>query len=347
MSNYPISQTLLLLSTSNHGELLSPTLLSSQEEVDEIFGGRMSQAFSQAIPAKPPSIWGVRIPNISSNEDLYFALQDAYDLLLTFPADIIVPVDAFADLEINIKDNYNKNLSFVSQLGEFCKNSWSLGSYKIGLLGVSPNIDSEEDLIELNFKSDLEISNNNLQYSPFIGICAGSVIYKTNLDSYYDSPVISLAASIASQSEMRGLTNIKVSGSFVNPYMSDHIHRLMARNGIMSIQNNPRRGNVLYKAITCAEKNPYSNLTSMRILGNLLSIIKDKSDPFIGEFIGSEINGRTLRVLIDDILKSYEHIKSYDYDIHYKNNDCYLSLDLQLRGEITSITTITKLGSSR
>ena len=340
---HPISQTLLLISSSEHGEFFSPTFIPNQEYADNEFGGQLARAYSEASQARAPAIWGMRIPSTSSPEELYFSFQDAYDVLQTFPADIIVPVGAYADQKLTIKEPTGRPASFARQLGRFCQSSWNLGSHKLGLIGTTFNYESPLDLLSYHFYDEMNDLRFGEHFGPFVSVCASRARYLSYEESYDNNTVVSVAGAIAAQDPSLGLTNIVVNGSLQIPNMPDRIHRTLARNGMMSIQKNPRRGNVLYKAITGSTQSPYHSLTAMRMLANVLSIIREQSDQYFGDPVDASLGGKDLEDTIVEILDKHSSIIDYNYSLYYRNDTCFLDLEILLRGEITAIKTVARL----
>lgn len=336
---------MLLIGSAPSGPLYSPTYISEPKEIDQYFGGRLARAYRQAYYAGAPAIWVVRIPAATSFDELYISLQEAYDRLISFKADIVVPIDAYANVPLSLVDAEGRQATFARQLAAFCHMSWTFGSYKLGILPtiLEPGADYEE-LLAMPREYDIGTPDAPVDAARYIGIAGLSVKYSDTNGSYDDSPAISIAASMLAQEPVSGLTNISVPWIASLPYQyPPKVHRRLAQAGIMTVCNSVRKGHVLYQAVTCSQQPATRSFTSMRIVANVLGQIQEATDKYLGEYAGRIIDGATLEQQIEAVLENHHGLRDYQYTVTQDQDTYNLELSLCVRGEIASIATLTQL----
>lgn len=339
MDKYLPSQTVLLIGTAERGEYWKPRFCYDKHFATETFGGELARHVHACMDAGAPRVWAVRVFEDDDPDQIYFQMDDLYKMLFAFPADIVVPTNVFPEVALNFKNKDGQNFSFARQLATFCMNSWEVGSYKLGLIGMNPGLNDVTQLINsYHFYDDMIEKQDGVGFEvgQYIGLCALSAHYQSEDEASDISLVSSLAGAIANRSTEKGLSNTLVPGlKHLNYDFHPSVYRQLSQHGIMTVVPS-RHGNVLYKSITGSKRAPYDNFSAMRALGNILASIDEKSDKLVGNLINPS-DVAHLNTVIDSILSSHAMIKDYSFSLEQYQEELVLIMDLMLHGEITSM----------
>ena len=322
-------------------------------------------AFFVCNPSKLNLYGGQCGLNYSKNL-LYTSLEKTYEILESFPIDIIIPVDAFLDdlypddseneeFQYNMKyyqptkdyltaDTLGNQRTFMDQLINFCINQLNFGQVTTGVLGFNPvytwttNYLYESDNIVEMYKHCFDYNKHlctNKDYSFLVSVVAGDIAY--NKGTLIDNGYLAYGAFNASIQLNIGNTNIKVSDSIdlYNEFSEEKLAYL-AENGIVTFRHSPLYDSVVvYDGVTAFNKKE-SFLTlycNIRMIQLCISYLNKLYQFYIGlnfnELMDKgKIEKDTEHIL--SILASRNVITEYDFRLTPDYKKGYLTVELEL-----------------
>ena len=336
------ARNLLIVGTSNTGNYMEPTYVSSLGEVLYHYtSGTLVQSAREAYNAGCRNLYLMRINNDGedlSKEQIYERLTEAYKLLNGFYSDIVMLSDVYYDDEID----------FASQLVEFL---YTNQRPTIGVMAVKPIGDEEENVYVENLISgkrtfDIPGSNGIIDGGAYLSVVAAEPIfnygnyneYSSNGAAVYAGLISSLEANYSTTNKtLYGVGNLNISFSDAN--ISE-----LRNNGFITFSYNKRKGYVPLAGITHSNISTWTNLTRIRICNEALCRIYHVCEDFIGEPAYQYLSDieASIRDQLDNMLSQGK--MSY-YNIEVRNesptsDEVEFLLEILPVGEISSIQTM-------
>ena len=312
-------------------------------------------------------LYGGQCGLLYSKNLLYTSLTKTYDMLESFPIDIVIPVDAFLDdlypddsensqYQYNMKyyqpikdyltpDNFGNMRSFLNQLINFCINQLNFGCVTTGIIGFN-SISSwttdylyESDYAVEMYKHCLEYNMalcDNKAYAFLVSCVAGDIGY--NKSDIIDNGYLAYGAYNASVQINVGNTNKKISDTIkLYNEFSEEILADLASNGIVTFRHSPLYESVVvYDGITATTKkdSPLRLYCNVRMIQMCISYLNDLFQFYIGLDFHNLIDKRIINNNINNILSilvSKNVITNYHYELEpdYENHTLTVNLDLQ------------------
>jgi len=154
------SENIVIIGCSDSGPILDPMYIRNHKEATDTFGnGRLVDAYNEARLSGGQHIYLIRLGETLSEQETYDQLHQAYRILSTFPAHILIPLDAYID----------STLDFAGQLCDFLYDE--LQAKCVGIIGAKPREQSYDDFVTDLIKND-RMSNG------FKGTSDGEVVDK-------------------------------------------------------------------------------------------------------------------------------------------------------------------------
>lgn len=262
--------------------------------------------------------------NSMSKSEQYDALDDAYELLENYSADIIVPMETYLD---DTKTTYDDetgqaetiNAGFATQFSTFLTNLHDNTGEAIGIMGVKRPTsvtlagiaDWVEKLTEISTTDTTRGANimaalddHRIQVIAIENVISHNEIstpYLSTCEAMYAGLIASLKPEVAT-------TNKSMSGIYGTRYSLSNA-QLDALTGSRYVtQRVGRNGRlVITSGVTAAASgSDYTRLSTVRIVNAALDMVRDAGDPFIGE----PNNDRTRAALRTAIDKGLNAMKS-------------------------------------
>ena len=270
---------------------------------------------------------------------LYNCLQRTYDLLESFPIDIIVPVDAFIDdiypydaedeqYQYDMKyyqstrdyltaDIHNKPRSYMDQLINFCVNQLNFGQVTTGIMGfntlqgwttdILSDADIAKDRLIECFKYNQEICINR-DYAFLVSVVAGDIKY--NMGTIINNGYLAYAGFNASITINSGNTNIPVSDhiELYSEFSEDALKEL-ADIGIVTFRHSPLYNKVVVYDGTTAYYNSddkkypaLKEYCNVRMIQMCISYLNILFQYYIGLNLNELIDNKIIDTNITEIL---------------------------------------------
>lgn len=300
-------------------------------------------------------------------ERMYELLTKAYELLMDYDVDIVVPLDVYAD------DSASGNRNFADQLANFCAAVSMANSETIGIIGVKPLADI--DLNSIKAKADalcapganehfLKDANGNFIYDDkgnkidvgrFICVVAGpeAVVQNEQL-GLYATPAASLLAGLVSMLPPHyGPLNKTVTGvmGLRYNYSLSQLNRLTGAQYV-TLRTRPGSSSVIVTDAPTAS-NPasdYRRLTTMRVVAAAVGLVRLACEPFLG-LPNSPANRGAMATAINSKLQAFKlagAINDFKFQIFASTKDQLLGkalIDLTIYPalELTKINTTVTL----
>lgn len=311
-----------------------------------------------------------------SKEELYFGLQDAYDMLESVNISVIVPVDCrFDDLHPDylVKNgdgttsacwvpgkqylNYvgeNGPVSYHRQLIDFCKKQIEYGIPTIGIMGFAPidnlTLKREQNMFyiyeyiygtalpnEVGF-SKYDPTNPSGQDGRYLGIIYGDILYNNGI---IENGYLTVAAMLASSYTNVSLTNMEVKNVQLATEFTTEELDFLDEKGFTSFRISPLKGLVISNAVSATSQNSeYHYLCNTRMTQIFLAKVHEGLQYFVGEIITDLRKDKAIEAKIDDIIalaKDEGIIKDVIYTVNYDSDSVEIAFDIKALYMIESV----------
>lgn len=274
-----------------------------------------------------------------SKDDLYIAVDTAYNLLLGTPIDIIVPCGMYFDDVhptamygqatygsgmyansrdyLTLVDTYqdNKVVSYHEQLIDFCREQLKLGYMSHGVIGIRPidvvpdNIETDNlyilNLVQATAFRDrtglAEFKNGQwVDKGFYVSVfCSEVVVNPDTQQEYFDSGAVTYASLLTGHFD--STTNLKVPGNFRLRYeLSEDELGQLSILGVSAYRDSVRHGLVVNNGVTAAySDNELHDVANVRMIQITLSYINDA----VSSVYDSEIDPGIRRQFLEDLIK--------------------------------------------
>lgn len=312
------------------------------------------------------SLYGGQCGLLYTKNLLYTCLSRTYNILESFPIDIVIPVDAFLDdlypddsdgqeFQYNMKyyqstkdyltpDTFGNYRSYMDQLIEFCIRQLNFGCVTTGIIGFNP-VNSyttdylyESDDVAVMFKHCLEYNRHlctNEAYSFLVSAVAGDIGY--NKDTIIDNGYLAYGAFNASIQVNVGNTNIPVSDNIrLYNEFSEEVLADLAENGIVTFRYSPLYNSVVvYDGITAVSRkeSPLRLYCNVRMIQMCISYLNRLFQFYPGFNFKKLMDENIIDSSIDDILSvlvSKNIITTYSYQLEPDYINGHLTVNLNL-----------------
>ena len=282
---------------------------------------------------------------------LYTNLARTYDILESFPIDIVIPVDAFIDdvypddseeqeYQYNMKyyhpdkdyltpDMNGKQRSFMNQLINFCINQLNFGLVTTGVLGFNPihtyiseYLYESDDVIKM-YEACLEYNKafcDNEPYSFLVSVVGGDLRY--NMGDIVDNAYLAYGSFNASIQINTGNTNIPVNPrlALYNEFTEEALQEL-TDHGIVAFRHSPLYNTpVVYNGVTATtrEGSQLKLYINVRMIQMCISYLNQLLQFFVGQNLNYLIKSKILEEKIQSLLaivKSRNIINDFDFTL--------------------------------
>ena len=311
-----------------------------------------------------------------TKNDLFLALDIAYDLLIGFQANMIVPLEAYFDdfdpaifndsnyygsytysknkdyLRLVDTENQDKFVTFHGQLIEFCKNQINAGVMSHGVLSfgfVNSLSDLEKDNYILDWVQSTCIQSRYdlTYYTPsgyvddgqYISITLGDFTYNKSTPDEYRFAWNAMYAAIAmNMTYSDTTTNQNIITSAVNTYdlVNDEIPYL-SDYGIIAPRLSVRKGLVVSNGVTPAiSTSSLHYLVNVRQIQVVMNELNQAVQFYKGEAIQPLMNNNQIQKIIDSTLTE---LKNQGLVIDYRFN---LEYDKNSSSGLIKVDLLTK-----
>ena len=297
---------------------------------------------------------------------LYTYLTKTYEVLESFPIDIVIPVDAFLDdlypddsenqqYQYNMKyyqpdkdyltpDTMGNPRSFMDQLIEFCRKQLNFGLVTTGVIGfnsvhnwTSDYLYESDDIIDMYIHC-LEYNRSlcqNEAYSFLISAVAGDIGY--NKYTIIDNGYLAYGSFNASIQLNVGNTNIPVSDNIrlYNEFSEEKLAEL-AENGIVAFRHSPLYDKVVvYDGITAVSRkeSQLKLYCNVRMIQMCISFLNQLFQFYIGHnmtiLIDQNIIDKNIKAILT-ALETKDVITKSDFTLVPDYNNGTLTVNLNL-----------------
>jgi len=330
----------------------------------ELFGGLYS------VNPESQRMYGGYNGLDASKEEMYFALQDAYEMLESINISVIVPVDCFMD-DVHPRylieggdymssilwdptkkyldyEDENGPVSFHRQLIDFCKKQLYFGIATIGIMGMNKFKDLLLKQSENPFYVTDYIRNTSLgvglgfaefdkdqpsgQDGRYISIICGDILYNNGI---IENGYLTFATMLASSYSNLSLTNEKVTNVQLSTVFSTEDLEFMDHHGLTSFRISPLNGLVVSNAVSVTDpKSEYHYLCNTRMIQLFLAKVHEALGIYVGERIDILEKDKVIESKIDDIIvltKEEGVIKDATYSVNYDKSDGSIQIEFDLK----------------
>lgn len=251
-----------------------------------------------------------------SDEDYITAMEAAYDLLLDYEVDFVVPLGVF--VTVSEEESIDPNYANAVSLARHCYESSGRSGMKHGIIAVKPLKDNKLATVAKAVNS-LKAGRGNFIHTDilddeglpvdtgsFVSIVFAEPIFNNlNLNAAGATGAVSYAAKLSSLAPESAATNK------VFEHMSSLKFQLspkqlddLGANHIVTFRYKPGRGVVVTDDVTCAgQYSDYTQLSTVRIVNAAVNLVKSVCDPYIGE-AGSPQLFNAMNTAIESALSS-------------------------------------------
>lgn len=254
-------------------------------------------------------------------------LAKAYDLLLDFPADIVVPVGFYVDVDITTKLVDKEN---ADKLADFCAQASKRSRRTIGVISTSPLTNPTPARVALYVNALIDSSFSNLypggegENGKFISITVGEFLFNNgNIGTYSDTQASAYAGLISSLRPHSSTTNKIVANAIGLKYVlqPQQLNDLSAKR-LVTFRNKLTSGIVCTDGITCAKPgSDFTRLSTLRIANSVVSVVRQVSEPFIGEALDNN-KYDAIKTAIDSALNNLQDdgaILDKEFSVYFAN----------------------------
>ena len=259
----------------------------------------------------------------SNEKSLRHQLKKAYDYLIDYPTDVIVP----AGFSLRVNDG-EIDASDVNLLAEFCGLANSRNSRVIGVTSVEELEDASQikvrQLVEAlkDFNNIYEGGKEDL--GKFISLTVGDLVFSdTRIGIYSDTGAAAYAGLISTLPPHSATTNKSIKNARGLRYVlyPSQLNELTG-NRYITFRERAGAGIVVTDGVTCAS--PYTDfqrLSTLRIANSVINVTRQVTEPFIGEAM-TATKREALNTAVDSGLRRlYEAgaVQQYDFVTYYES----------------------------
>ena len=242
-----------------------------------------------------------------SKEEMYKRLAEAYEEVLTYDVDIVVPLGVYFDDHVVIEDEEGaqEEHTFAQQLANFCGYSSGMGTLTIGVISTSPlgvagpkqvkeyyeklmDMDPDFDLLDNNGYAETDKDGNVIDAGRYLNVIAGEGIFdNSTLGRYINTLESAYAGLISTLTPHNAPTNENIEGlrALRYEFSPKHMDQLCTKRYV-TMRRKPNLGTVVTDGMTRAKHDSdYVRLTTLRITSAVVNGIYEVTLPFIGEAI--------------------------------------------------------------
>lgn len=254
-------------------------------------------------------------------------LAKAYDLLLDFPADIVVPVGFYVDVNTATKQVNKEN---ADKLADFCAKASARSGRTIGVIATSPLDNPTPARIALYVNTLTDVSFSNLypgedgDNGKFINITIGEFLFNDgNIGTYSDVQAAAYAGLISSLRPHSATTNKIVANAVGLKYVlhPQQLNDLSAKR-LVTFRNKLISGIVCTDGITCAKPgSDFTRLSTLRIANSVVNVVRQVTEPFIGEALDNN-KYDAIKTAIDSALDNLHKdgaILDKEFSVYFAN----------------------------
>lgn len=373
--DYVPGRRLAVIGRAEYGPYLTPTFVASPEELAELFGGELFEAGVRAFEAGASDVLVVRIYDFETPAEAYLALEDAYDVLLPYPADVLLllpvvyghvegPLPGEEESEparygsaVYGQSRYGGTISFDQTAHDDL--IWQALNFAAmrEVQGMPVHVVIQADPPVPPSESDDEWKQALIEWCRSNAPCYQEYVDGSLLDfGRYLSIVLSYGVSdgtafpgapsyaglLVSLEPWTSPMNKSLLGfDGVYPEFTDNEMVELSRFGFVVFERTIRRGIVPHGAVTAAD-GFYSNAFAVRIRDHILRSVSSSVSSVVGRLKGridldSVIEGTVTSVM--EPLVQDEVIRTYSYDFSVDGDEVVITLEAVPAGEVQAVRT--------